>query len=70
MKQYLTWDNTYEIARLLSLRWPTVNLREVSLGDILKLTMELPEFSDDELIATDRILMDIFCGWLEEVLSR
>ena len=70
MKQYLTWDNTYEIARLLSLRRPTVNLREVSLGDILKWTMELPEFSDDELIVTDRILMDIFCGWLEEVLSR
>ena len=70
MKQYLTWDNTYEIVRLLSLRRPTVHLREVSLGDILKWTMELPEFSDDELIVTDRILMDIFCGWLEEVLSR
>ena len=70
MRQYLTWDNTYEIARLLSLHRPTVNLREVSLGDILKWTMDLPEFSDDDLIVTDRILMDIFCGWLEEVLSR
>lgn len=70
MEKYLTWDDTYLIVRLLSLRKPLVNLREVSLGDILKWTIELPEFSDDEQIVTDRILLDIFSGWLEEVLSR
>lgn len=69
MEQYLTWDDTYEIARLLAKRMPVVNLQDVSLGDILKWTKELPEFSDDLHIVTDKILMDIFNEWLEEDLQ-
>jgi len=70
MERYLTWDDTYEIAQLLSLRKLHVDLRDVSLGNILEWTRELSEFSDDEQIVTDQILMDIFCEWLEEDLKK
>jgi FeS assembly protein IscX len=70
MDQTLTWNDAYEIARLLSRRKAQVDLHEVSLNDILEWTKELPEFSDDEQIATDQILMAIFCEWLEEDFSK
>jgi FeS assembly protein IscX len=66
----LTWDDTFEIARLLSQRKLHVNLRDVSLGNILEWTRELPEFSDDTQIVTDQILIDIFCELLEEDLNN
>lgn len=70
MDQQLTWDDTFKIARLLSQRKSQVDLREVSLGNILQWTIELPEFSDDIQMVTDQILMDIFCEWLEEDLKQ
>jgi FeS assembly protein IscX len=66
----LTWDDTFEIARLLSQRKLNVNLRDVSLGNILEWTRELPEFSDDTQNVADQILIDIFCEWLEEDLNN
>lgn len=62
----LSWENSYEIALHLSRNHPEANLRDVSLGDIFAWTIELPEFDDDPLLASDRILLDILCIWLEE----
>lgn len=70
MERCITWDNTYEIVQLLSQCHPSVLLQDVSLCDIMKWTIELPEFNDDGEIVTDEILMDIFSVWLEEGLSK
>jgi FeS assembly protein IscX len=70
MDRHLTWDDSFEIAQLLSRRRVQIDLREVSLGNILEWTRELPEFSDDVESVTDQILMDIFCEWLEEDLKK
>jgi FeS assembly protein IscX len=68
MERRLTWDDTFEIARLLSQRNINVDLHEVSLGNILEWTKALPEFSDSQEV-NDQILLDIFCEWLEEDLN-
>jgi FeS assembly protein IscX len=69
MDQNLTWDDTYEIAFLLSQHRSRVNLSDVSLGNILDWTRELPGFSDDVSV-NDETLMDIFCIWYEEAISK
>jgi FeS assembly protein IscX len=70
METKLSWVDSYEIACLLRIRHPLIDLHDVSLGDIHKWTLALPEFTDEAQNATDRILMDIFCELLEEDLSK
>jgi len=70
MGQYLTWNDTFEIARALSKRIPQVDLQNVSLGDILEWTISLPDFMDKGELVTDQILNDIFCEWLEEDITK
>lgn len=66
----LSWIDSYEIACLLRQRSSVIDLHNVSLGDIYKWTLALPEFADAAHSVTDRILMDIFCELLEEDLSK
>ena len=70
MDQHLTWNDTYEIALLLVQRKSCISLHDVSLGNILEWTKELPGFSDNDLFVDDQSLMDIFRAWLEEDLSK
>ena len=65
--QALYWDATYEIALALKARHPNQNLEDVSLGDIFRWTIALPEFLDDPDLANDEILAAIYQEWYEEL---
>ena len=67
MEEALTWEDTYEIVRALREQFPSINLEEVSLGMIFKMTLALPQFHDDHELASDAILSEIYREWYEEV---
>ncbi|MGH2582998.1 MAG: Fe-S cluster assembly protein IscX [Anaerolineales bacterium] len=67
MPQELYWDAIYEIALALKARHPDQNLEAVSLGDIFKWTVELPQFADDPELANDEILGAIYQEWFEVI---
>ncbi len=62
----LTWEATYAIALELRRQHPTVNMEEVSLGQIYDWTVNLPDFEDDLALANDEILQAIYQEWFEE----
>lgn len=62
----LTWESTYAIALELRRQHPDVNMEEVSLQQLYKWTLLLPEFEDDPALANDDILHAIFQDWFEE----
>ena len=62
----LTWESTYAIALELRRQHPAVNMEEVSVQQIYKWTLQLPEFEDDPALANDSILYAIFQDWFEE----
>ena len=62
----LTWESTYAIALELRRQHPNINLDNVSLQQIYKWTLQLPEFEDDPLLANDDILYAIYQDWFEE----
>jgi len=62
----LTWESSYAIAMELRRRHNPVRLEEVSLGQILTWTLDLPEFEDDPALANDDILYSIYQDWFEE----
>ncbi len=63
----LTWDDTYAIAHALNLRYPNVDLENISLGMIYQWTLALPGFVDDPALSNDDILYAIYQEWYEEV---
>lgn len=65
----LTWDDSYAIARELMERHPGVNLEEVSLNNIYRWTISLPDFDDDPALANEAVLLAIIQEWLEEANS-
>lgn len=67
MAQELYWDAIYEIVLALKARYPHEDLEDVSLGDIFKWTMELPNFADEPELANDEILGAIYQEWFEEI---
>ena len=67
MANSLYWDAIYEIVRALKSKHPQQNLEAVSLGDIFKWTIALPEFVDDPQLANDGILGAIYQEWFEEL---
>ncbi|MEX2160612.1 MAG: Fe-S cluster assembly protein IscX [Anaerolineales bacterium] len=67
MAQPLYWDAIYEIVLALKASHPQQNLDEVSLGDIFRWTMALPDFADDAQLANDEILASIYQEWYEEL---
>ena len=66
MSEALSWDATYAIAIALKRQFPDAKLDNVSLNQIYRWTIGLPEFSDDPAIATERILAEIYQLWFEE----
>lgn len=62
----LTWEDSFAIARTLRLRYPAVDLEEISLDRIYHWTVALPEFQDDPALANDSILSAIVQEWIEE----
>jgi FeS assembly protein IscX len=63
----LTWDDSYAIAQALILRYPNVDLEDVSLSMIYQWTITLPGFHDDPALSNDGILSAIYQEWYEEV---
>ena len=68
-ENYLTWEDSYAIARALMKSHPDVNLEEVSLMAIFHWTLDLPDFDDEPELANDAILAAIYQEWYEEVIQ-
>jgi FeS assembly protein IscX len=67
MPQNLYWDAIYEIVRALKASHPDQNLDDVSLGDVFRWTVALPNFADDPGLVNDEILAAIYQEWFEEL---
>jgi FeS assembly protein IscX len=67
MPQNLYWDAIYEIVLALKASHPDQTLEEVSLGDVFRWTVALPNFADDPGLANDEILAAIYQEWFEEL---
>jgi len=70
MSDPLTWDSTYAIALELVRKYPDANLAEVTLQQIYRMTLALPEFQDDPSLCNDGILSAIFQDWYEETIHE
>ncbi|HCK66396.1 MAG TPA: Fe-S assembly protein IscX [Anaerolineae bacterium] len=66
----MNWEATYAIALELKRKFTDVNIEEVTLGQIYKWTLELPEFDDDPALANDEILRAIYQDWYEELIHK
>jgi FeS assembly protein IscX len=65
-KQALYWDASYEIVLSLMAVYPDVDLDEVSLVELNRWIVNLPNFADDPVLVNDGILKDILREWYEE----
>ncbi len=66
----MNWEATYAIALELKRKYKDVNIEEVTLGQIHKWTLELPDFEDDPQLANDDILRAIYQDWYEELIHK
>lgn len=66
----MNWEATYAIALELKRKHKDINIEEVTLGQIYKWTIELPEFEDDPQLANDDILRAIYQDWYEELIHK
>ncbi|MCW5875867.1 MAG: Fe-S cluster assembly protein IscX [Anaerolineales bacterium] len=66
MTKTLYWDAIYEIALALKASYPQQDLEDVSLGDVFRWTVALPDFADEPQLANDEILAAIYQEWYEE----
>lgn len=69
MTEPLNWESTYGIALALKEKHASINLEDVSLNQVYRWTLQLPEFQDDPALANDGILAEIYQNWLEEILN-
>lgn len=65
----LFWDSTYAIALALIEHHPDLDPEDVGLQEMAELIENLPGFSDDPALATERILLDIQIVWYEEITN-
>ena len=65
----LYWDSTYAIALALIQHHPDLDPEDVGLEEMAELIENLPGFSDDPALATERILLDIQIVWYEETTN-
>ena len=65
----LYWDSTYAIALALRERYPNFNPENVGLLELAEMVENLPGFSDEPELATERILADILMVWFEELTN-
>jgi len=63
----MTWEDSFAIAQALRMRFPEIDLEQVSLGMIYQWTLELAGFEDDPQLANQEILSAIYQEWFEEV---
>jgi FeS assembly protein IscX len=61
-----TWRDVEEIAVALANGHPGLDPLGVSLPELKRLVLELPEFGDDGDAATDPILESIQAAWYDE----
>ncbi|RJP54518.1 MAG: Fe-S assembly protein IscX [Anaerolineaceae bacterium] len=64
----MNWESTYAIALELRRQHSDADLEQVSLQQIYRWTLALPDFEDDPALANDDILSAIFQDWFEENL--
>ena len=64
--QPLYWDSAYEIVLELMKRYPDVDVEAVSLEELNRWIVNLPNFADDPVLVNDGILKDILREWYEE----
>lgn len=69
MTNPLNWESTFAIALALKLKYPQVNLENISLGDIYRWTLALEDFQDDPALVNDEILSAIYQDWFEETIN-
>ena len=62
----LYWDSSYEIVLTLKEVYPDIDLDSVSLEDLNRWIISLPNFADDPVLVNDGILKDILREWYEE----
>ncbi len=62
----LYWDSSYEIVLALMEAYPNAKLDEVSLEELNRWIINLPDFADDPILVNDGILKDILREWYEE----
>lgn len=67
MPDPLYWDSTYALALELSRLHPHVDLHEVTLSQIERWVLALPDFADDPQLVNDELLSAIYQDWFEEV---
>ena len=65
----LYWESTYAIALALIQHHPDLDPEDVGLGEMAELIENLPGFSDEPALATERILLDIQIVWYEETTN-
>ncbi len=65
----LTWEASHALALALQQAHPGVNLEEVSLEQLRRWILALPNFADDPALAHEGILLAVLREWLEIVLS-
>lgn len=63
----LHWDASYEVALALIAVHPDADVEQVSLGQLHRWVLELPEFEDDPALMNEGILLAILQEWYEEV---
>jgi FeS assembly protein IscX len=66
----LNWEATYAIALELRRQHKDINIEEVTLQQIYKWTLELPDFDDDPALVNDDILYAIYQDWFEENMEH
>ncbi len=64
----LTWEATFALAERLHQQHPSIALEDVSLGQIYRWVVALPDFDDDPALANDEVLLAIYREWLEITL--
>jgi FeS assembly protein IscX len=64
--EFLTWDDSYPIAKRLQVLHPDIQLEDVSLMGLYQWVIALPEFQDDPELANESILTSILQEWFEE----
>lgn len=67
MGQSLHWDATYEIVLAMMEAYPDAELENLSLDDLNRRIIELPDFADDPGLVNDAILKGILRDWYEEI---
>lgn len=63
----MKWTDTLDIAIELSERHPETDPKAVNFVDLMRLTMALPGFEEDEKHCGEKILEAIQQAWIDEV---